>query len=83
MRTNAFLLAACVSGWACATTPVSGLPLPDADVAALANEVAAGFALPAIAFTAWDPSADPGSRIPAAVITILDAVLDAIRPANG
>jgi len=39
MRTNAFLLAACVSGWACATTPVSGLPLPDAEVAALANEV--------------------------------------------
>jgi len=39
MRTNAFLLAACVSGWGCATTPVSGLPLPDADVAALANEV--------------------------------------------
>ena len=39
MRTNAFLLAACVSGWACATTPVSGLPLADADVAALANEV--------------------------------------------
>jgi len=39
MRTNAFLLAACVSGWACATTPVSGLPLPDDEVAALANEV--------------------------------------------
>jgi len=39
MRTNAFLFAACLSGWACATTPISGLPLPDAEVAALANEV--------------------------------------------
>lgn len=54
-----------------------------ADVAALANEVAAGFALPAIAFTAWDPSADAGTRMPSAVITILDAVLEAVRPASG
>jgi len=39
MRTNAFLLAAWVSGWACANTAISGLPLPDAQVAALASEV--------------------------------------------
>ncbi len=39
MRTNAFLLAACLSGLACAASPVSELPLPDAQVAALANEV--------------------------------------------
>ena len=38
MRTNAFLFAACLSGLASATTPVPGLPLPDAQVAALANE---------------------------------------------
>jgi hypothetical protein len=39
MRANAFLLAAWLSGLASATTPVPALPLPDAQVAALANEV--------------------------------------------
>ncbi len=39
MRTIAFLLAACASGWVCAAAPASGLPLADAEVAALANEV--------------------------------------------
>jgi len=38
MRADAFLLVACLSGLASATTPLS-LPLPDAQVAALANEV--------------------------------------------
>jgi hypothetical protein len=39
MRTNAFLLAACLSGVVSAATPPSGLLLPDAQIAALANEV--------------------------------------------
>src|SRR5512141_1098141 len=39
MRTNALLFAACLSGLAYATTSAPALPLPDAQVAALANEV--------------------------------------------
>ncbi|HET7777966.1 MAG TPA: M28 family metallopeptidase [Rudaea sp.] len=39
MRAHVFLLATCCSGLTCASTPGAGLPLPDAQVAALAGEV--------------------------------------------